>query len=71
VVLIHTDEGVTGIGESDVNPWMAKAAILAPGTHTMSLCIRDMLIGADPFDIARRLCGRAIWGFARSRPRCC
>ena len=52
VVLIHTDEGVTGIGESDVNPWMAKAAILAPGTHTMGLCIRDMLIGADPFDIA-------------------
>jgi L-alanine-DL-glutamate epimerase-like enolase superfamily enzyme len=52
VVLIHTDEGVTGMGESDVNPWMAKAAILAPGTHTMGLCIRDMLIGADPFDIA-------------------
>jgi L-alanine-DL-glutamate epimerase-like enolase superfamily enzyme len=52
VVLIHTDEGITGIGESDVNPWMAKAAILAPGTHTMGLCIRDMLIGADPFDIA-------------------
>jgi len=52
VVLIHTDEGVTGIGESDVNPWMAKAAILAPGTHTMGLCMRDMLIGADPFDIA-------------------
>jgi L-alanine-DL-glutamate epimerase-like enolase superfamily enzyme len=52
VVLIHTDEGVTGIGESDVNPWMAKAAIMAPGTHTMGLCMRDMLIGSDPFDIA-------------------
>jgi L-alanine-DL-glutamate epimerase-like enolase superfamily enzyme len=52
VVLVHTDEGVTGIGESDVNPWMAKAAITAPGTHTMGLCMRDMLIGADPFDIA-------------------
>ncbi|QIE54622.1 mandelate racemase/muconate lactonizing enzyme family protein [Pikeienuella piscinae] len=52
VVLVHTDEGVVGIGESDVNPWMAKAAILAPGTHTMGLCMRDMLIGADPLDIA-------------------
>jgi L-alanine-DL-glutamate epimerase-like enolase superfamily enzyme len=52
VVIIHTDEGVSGIGESDVNPWMAKAALTAPGTHTMGLCIRDLLIGADPMDIA-------------------
>jgi L-alanine-DL-glutamate epimerase-like enolase superfamily enzyme len=52
VVIIHTDEGVSGIGESDVNPWMAKAALTAPGTHTMGLCIRDLLIGQDPFDIA-------------------
>ncbi|MCB1486472.1 MAG: mandelate racemase/muconate lactonizing enzyme family protein [Bauldia sp.] len=52
VVIIHTDEGVSGIGETDVNPWMAKAALTAPGTHTMGLCIKDLLIGADPFDIA-------------------
>jgi L-alanine-DL-glutamate epimerase-like enolase superfamily enzyme len=52
VVIIHTDEGISGIGESDVNPWMAKAALTAPGTHTMGLCIRDLLIGADPMDIA-------------------
>jgi L-alanine-DL-glutamate epimerase-like enolase superfamily enzyme len=51
IVVIHTDEGATGIGESDVNPWMAKACINAPGTHTMGLGIRDMLIGADPKDI--------------------
>ena len=55
VVAIHTDAGVTGIGECDVNPWMAKACIEAPGTHTMGLCIRDMLIGADPFEIG------ALW----------
>ena len=51
LVLIHTDEGLTGLGESDVNPWMAKACIEAPGTHTMGLCIKDLLIGADPTDI--------------------
>jgi L-alanine-DL-glutamate epimerase-like enolase superfamily enzyme len=51
VVILETDQGVTGVGEADVNPWMAKAAITAPGTHTMGLCIRDMLIGADPFAI--------------------
>src|SRR4030095_2767188 len=51
IVVIRSDDGVVGIGESNVNPWVAKACIEAPGTHTMGLCIRDLLIGADPFDI--------------------
>ena len=25
VVLVHTDAGITGIGEVDTNPWVAKA----------------------------------------------
>ena len=44
LVVIHTDGGVSGVGESDANPWMLKACIDAPGTHTMGLSIRDMLI---------------------------
>src|ERR1043166_2895968 len=48
VVEIHTDEGVTGIGETDVNPWMARACIEAPGTHTMGLGLSEMLVGQDP-----------------------
>ena len=51
LVIIHTDEGLIGIGESDVNPWIAKVCIEAPGTHTMGKCVKDMLIGADPGDI--------------------
>ncbi len=51
VVVVHTDQGLSGIGECDANPWMAKACIEAPGTHTMGLSIRDLLIGSDPFDI--------------------
>ena len=51
VVVIHTDGGVSGVGECDANPWMAKACIEAPGTHTMGLPIKGILIGADPFDI--------------------
>jgi L-alanine-DL-glutamate epimerase-like enolase superfamily enzyme len=51
VVVIHTDGGVSGVGECDANPWMAKACIEAPGTHTMGLSIRDTLIGANPFEI--------------------
>jgi L-alanine-DL-glutamate epimerase-like enolase superfamily enzyme len=55
VVTIETDGGVVGHGECDANPWMAKACIEAPGTHTMGLSIRDLLIGRDPFEIG------AIW----------
>lgn len=51
VVEIHTDEGLTGTGESDINPWIARACIEAPGTHNMGLGLREMLIGADPLDV--------------------
>jgi L-alanine-DL-glutamate epimerase-like enolase superfamily enzyme len=51
VVVIHTNGGVSGVGECDANPWMAKTCIEAPGTHTMGLSIKEMLIGADPFEI--------------------
>lgn len=55
IVEIHTDEGLSGIGESDVNPWIAKACIDAPGTHTMGLGLSEMLIGADPLNM------EALW----------
>lgn len=51
IVEIHTDEGLTGIGESDVNPWIARACIEAPGTHTMGRGLTEMLLGADPLDV--------------------
>ncbi len=50
IVEIETDEGVTGIGESDVNPWIARACIEARGTHTMGQSLADMLVGANPLD---------------------
>ena len=45
VVKVHTDEGITGIGETDTGPWLAKAAIEAPGSHTMATGMKDILIG--------------------------
>jgi L-alanine-DL-glutamate epimerase-like enolase superfamily enzyme len=53
VVLIHTDVGITGIGECDMNPWIAKACIEAPGSHTMGMGLKEMLIGEDPRDPER------------------
>ena len=51
VVIIDTDGGVSGIGETDANPWMVKACIEAPGTHTMGLSLKETVLGANPFDI--------------------
>ena len=51
VVEIHTDAGLTGIGETDINPWIARACIEAPGTHTMGLGLSEMLLGADPMQV--------------------
>jgi L-alanine-DL-glutamate epimerase-like enolase superfamily enzyme len=48
VVQIHTDDGLTGIGETDTNPWVARECIRARGTHNMGRCLKDMLIGEDP-----------------------
>ena len=53
VVFIHTDEGITGVGETDVNPWIARACIEAPGTHTMGLGLKEMLLGENPLDTDR------------------
>lgn len=53
LVVIETDEGAWGVGESDLNPWIAKACVTAPGTHTMGRSLREMLLGEDPRDIDR------------------
>lgn len=55
VVEIHTDEGLTGVGETDVNPWIAKACIEAPGTHTMGRGLTEMLLGQNPLEV------EALW----------
>lgn len=51
VVEIVTDDGVVGVGESDVNPWIARACIEAPGTHTMGRGLKELLVGRDPLDV--------------------
>lgn len=50
VVEVTTDEGLVGIGETDLNAWIARACIEAPGTHTMDRGLKQMLIGRDPLD---------------------
>ena len=55
VVEVETDAGIVGIGETDLNAWVARACIEAPGTHTMDRGLGHLLIGMDPLD------PRACW----------
>jgi L-alanine-DL-glutamate epimerase-like enolase superfamily enzyme len=50
VVEVETDEGIVGIGETDLNAWVARACIEAPGMHTMDAGLTETLVGLDPLD---------------------
>ena len=53
VVRIHTDEGITGIGEVDSSPELVQALVQAPSSHAVAVSLRDVLIGEDPMDVER------------------
>jgi L-alanine-DL-glutamate epimerase-like enolase superfamily enzyme len=53
IVLIHSDEGLVGIGEVDATPHVVRAFLEAPSAHSFSLGMRDLLLGDDPLDVRR------------------
>ena len=50
IVKVHTDAGITGIGEVDSNPMAVKGAIEGPFSHTTASGLRQLVIGEDPFE---------------------
>jgi len=53
VVLVHTDEGITGVGEVDSAPEAVRAIVHAPGSHAIAGSLRELLVGEDPADVER------------------
>ena len=53
VIQIHTDEGITGIGEVDSAPEAVHALVSAPGSHAIANCLHSLLVGEDPTDVER------------------
>ena len=68
LVVIEDEDGNQGYGESDVNPWIGRACIDAPGTHTMGLGLRDLLM-AEPIHDIRVFWERAYIGTAMNGRR--
>ena len=53
LVRIHTDEGITGLGEIDSSPSVAKAIIDAPPSHKICSGLATLLVGENPLEIGR------------------
>ena len=53
VILVHTDEGITGIGEVDPAPEAVAALVNAPASHAIANSLRELLIGENPLDVER------------------
>ncbi len=51
LVLVHTDEGVTGVAEVDSVPAVIRAIIDAPRSHTHAMGLKEVLVGQDPTDV--------------------
>lgn len=50
VIIIETDEGITGYGEVDTAPFVGKAVVDAYMSHGTCYGLREVVVGADPFD---------------------
>jgi L-rhamnonate dehydratase len=48
LVRVSTDEGIFGFGEGNHTPHAMKAMVDAPGSHSWSQGIKDLLIGENP-----------------------
>ena len=53
VVKVHTDAGITGVGEVDSSSLVAKAIIDAPLSHKICRGLAECVVGQDPFEIDR------------------
>jgi L-alanine-DL-glutamate epimerase-like enolase superfamily enzyme len=53
VVRIHTDAGITGVGEADASPAVVKALVDAPESWMRSRGLAGMLVGEDPLHTER------------------
>ncbi|MBL8580546.1 MAG: mandelate racemase/muconate lactonizing enzyme family protein [Mesorhizobium sp.] len=51
LVLVHTDEGLTGIAEVDSVPAVIRAIVDGPRSHTHAMGLKEILIGLDPTDV--------------------
>lgn len=53
IVRVHTDAGISGVGEVDSSPLAVKGAIDGPFSHNVTSGLKHLVMGEDPFEIER------------------
>jgi L-alanine-DL-glutamate epimerase-like enolase superfamily enzyme len=53
IVKVHTDAGISGVGEVDSSSLVAKAIIEAPLSHKICRGLAECVLGQDPIEIDR------------------
>lgn len=53
IIKIHTDEGITGVGEAHSNPLVSRAVLESPLCSVSASGLKRLLIGEDPLAIGR------------------
>jgi L-rhamnonate dehydratase len=53
LVVLDTDEGIVGVGETESLPSAVKAIVDGPSAHSHAQALRDVLVGQDPRDPER------------------
>jgi L-alanine-DL-glutamate epimerase-like enolase superfamily enzyme len=51
LVIVHTDENLSGIAEVDSVPSVIRAIIEAPRSHTHAMGLKEAIVGQDPSDV--------------------
>lgn len=51
IVRVHTDEGISGLGEADSSPLVVKAIVEAWPSWPRCRGLRDIVVGEDPFNV--------------------
>jgi L-rhamnonate dehydratase len=53
VIKVHTDEGITGLGEVDSSPYVVKSIIDSSASHMVCMGLKEVVVGEDPFDVEK------------------
>lgn len=53
LIFVHTDEGITGVGEVDSSPYAVKTVIDMPNSHMACRGLKEIVVGEDAFDVEK------------------
>lgn len=60
IVKVHTDKGITGIGETDSSPDVIKSIILANNSNLYCYGLKEIILGENPLEI-QKLWNKMYW----------